>query len=96
MEIRQGIVDDIEFVRALINELNVNRDEMVTTGFVEFPVPSVDEFEKWVKGNPLFLIAFDGERIGFSLGFMVNPDDESDGDEIFEHLKSKYEDFVYE
>ncbi len=97
MDIRDGTVADIDFVRQLISDLGVSRNDVVTTGFVEVAVPSIDELKEWVADNPFFLIAcVDGEPIGFFLGFTDAMTQQWEGeDEILKHLEANYEEFVY-
>ncbi len=96
MEIRDATVDDVAAVRALISSLVVCRNDMVTTGFVELPVPSVEQLTTWATDNPFFLVACDtGRIIGFYLGFHVTSATPSEDDEILAQLQDHFDDFVY-
>ena len=70
MDIRQGTIQDVTAVRALICALTVDRTDIVTTGFVEYPLPHEEAFTLLCADNPLFLVAEVEDTIaGFFLGF---------------------------
>ena len=97
MDIRPGTLQDVSSVRALISALTVDRGDIVTTGFLEYPLPSEEELLQRCSDNPFFLVAAHGEEIvGFFVGYTNDRlARRADLHEAEQHILSISDHFVY-
>ncbi len=98
MKIRRATKDDAQAVQEITQLLNVQRDSQNASGFVEYPIPTIEEYKHLIEGPSFFYIAENAAKIaGFFSAYnhLFLSSIDTTNDAIIQHILKKEKPLIY-